>query len=76
MFQASLPKALLLTLSHSHIVFGSDITLARQNVMTIIKGSRSMPFQNQQTIEKQERKYGEFTMTFGIPHNFEVLIAY
>lgn len=48
-----------------------DITLARQNVMTIIKGSRSPPYQNQQTVEKQERKYGEFTMTFNIPHSFE-----
>jgi len=50
----------------------ADITLARQNVMSIIKGSRSMPYSSNQTVEKQERKYGEFTMTFAIPHNYEV----
>jgi HSP20 family molecular chaperone IbpA len=48
-----------------------DITLARQNVMTIIKGSRSQPYPQDTTIQKQERKFGEFTLTFNIPHNYE-----
>jgi len=49
-----------------------DITLARQNVMTIIKGKRSIPYNNKTSIiESQERKSGDFTMTFNIPHNFE-----
>jgi HSP20 family molecular chaperone IbpA len=49
-----------------------DITLARQNVITIIKGSRSVPYQESQAkIEKQERKYGDFTSTFTIPQKFE-----
>ena len=49
-----------------------DITLARQNVMTIIKGSRHQPYGDQQpNFKKQERKYGDFTLTFGIPHNYE-----
>lgn len=49
-----------------------DITLARQNVVTIIKGHRQMPYSNQHvTVEKQERKYGDFTMTYQVPQNFE-----
>eukprot|EP01006_Ploeotia_vitrea_P043062 TRINITY_DN66689_c2_g1_i1.p1 TRINITY_DN66689_c2_g1~~TRINITY_DN66689_c2_g1_i1.p1 ORF type:complete len:585 (-),score=325.36 TRINITY_DN66689_c2_g1_i1:63-1817(-) len=48
-----------------------DITLARQNVMTIIKGKRSVPYKKTEIVEKQERKYGDFTMTFTIPHTYE-----
>jgi len=48
-----------------------DISLARQNVITIIKGSRSVPYLDTQTVDKQERKYGDFTMTFNIPHDYE-----
>ncbi len=41
--------------------------------MTIIKGSRHAPMDyNNLIVEKQERKYGDFTMTFNVPHKFEV----
>ncbi len=41
-------------------------------VTTIIKGTRVPPYKDSQVVEKQERKYGDFTMTFNIPHDYEV----
>lgn len=34
--------------------------------MTIVKGVRKCPFSEIQTLEKNERKYGEFTLTFRV----------
>ncbi|CAD8086757.1 unnamed protein product [Paramecium sonneborni] len=50
-----------------------DIEMYRQNVVTIVKGNRQKPYQEEQSdhIKKQERKYGEFTLSFRIPENFE-----
>ncbi|CAD8070763.1 unnamed protein product [Paramecium primaurelia] len=50
-----------------------DIEMYRQNVVTIVKGNRKKPYQEEQSdhIKKQERKYGEFTLSFRIPENFE-----
>lgn len=49
-----------------------DITIARQNAITIVKGNRKKPENAEDnTFEKNERKYGEFTMTFKIPDIYE-----
>jgi HSP20 family molecular chaperone IbpA len=50
-----------------------EIEMYRQNVVTIVKGNRKRPYPDQQTdqVERQERKYGEFTLSFKIPENFE-----
>jgi len=49
-----------------------DVKLSRQNVTTIIKGGRSVPYAELQVVvEKAERKYGEFTQTFKIPQEYE-----
>lgn len=50
-----------------------DIEMYRQNVVTIVKGNRKKPYQEESSdhIKKQERKYGEFTLSFRIPENFE-----
>jgi len=47
-----------------------SISIVRQNVLTIVKGKRILPYDvssHNITFEKQERKIGEFTMTFRIP---------
>lgn len=50
-----------------------DVKLSRQNVITIIKGQRDPVFneRDMQKVVKQERKYGNFTMTFKIPEQYE-----
>ncbi len=51
---------------------GADVTLSRQNVITIIKGRRSVPYdENKVSVVKQERRYGQFTSTFTIPQSYE-----
>jgi HSP20 family protein len=49
-----------------------DISLSRQNAITIVKGNRRKNSQgDESSYEKNERKYGEFTMTFKIPDIYE-----
>ena len=50
-----------------------DIKLSRQNVTTIIKGSRMPPYPERQVqkADKLERKYGDFTQAFKIPQEYE-----
>ena len=49
-----------------------SITLTRQNTITIVKGTRRKPKDLEDgTLEKNERKYGDFTMTFKIPDIYE-----
>lgn len=49
----------------------SDISLSRQNVVTIIKGERKLPYSDDiDTFDSQERKGGKFTMTFKIPDKY------
>lgn len=49
-----------------------DISVSRQNTITIVKGNRKKPKDLAEgTLEKNERKYGEFTMTFKIPDIYE-----
>jgi len=51
-----------------------NIKLSRQNVVTIVKGSRESDFTERQlatSLTKQERKVGDFTMTFRIPEQYQ-----
>ena len=50
-----------------------DIRLSRQNVTTIVKGMRVQPYPELQVhkIERSERTYGDFTLTFAIPQEYE-----
>ena len=48
-----------------------DIRLSRQNVTTIVKGMRSQPYLELHKIERSERTYGDFTLTFAIPQEYE-----
>lgn len=51
-----------------------DISVSRQNVVTVIQGKRKRLYSEtteQHTVVKQERKCGDFTMTFRIPDSFE-----
>ena len=43
------------------------------NILSIYTGNKRKPYEtnDNQTNEKQERKYGEFTMTFRIPDTYE-----
>ncbi|GAB5367045.1 hypothetical protein AAMO2058_001196500 [Amorphochlora amoebiformis] len=72
------PVDILRTPTHYHILLdipgmrSSDISLSRTNVITIIKGKRSIPYDRKKvTVIKQERRYGEFTLTFNIPQIYE-----
>jgi len=48
------------------------VTISRQNSITIIKGIKKKPKDlESRTLEKNERKYGEFTLTFKIPDVYE-----
>jgi HSP20 family molecular chaperone IbpA len=52
----------------------SDITLSRQNVVTIVQGKRRKPYPDDAEryhVIKNERKYGEFAMSFKIPETYE-----
>lgn len=52
----------------------SDITLSRQNVVTIVQGKRRKPYPDEADtfrVIKNERKYGEFAMSFKIPETYE-----
>lgn len=50
-----------------------EIEMYRQNVITIVKGNRKRPYPESAVdhVERQERKYGEFTLSFKIPENYE-----
>lgn len=50
-----------------------DLKLSRQNVTTIVKGSRGRPYPELQVqkIERSERTYGDFALTFAIPQEYE-----
>ncbi|CAK70642.1 unnamed protein product (macronuclear) [Paramecium tetraurelia] len=48
-----------------------DVDIQRQNVVTLVKGNKQRPYINQGQLEKSERKYGEFTLTFKIPDIYE-----
>ena len=50
-----------------------DIRLSRQNVTTIVKGTRLRPYPELlvQKVERQERQYGDFTLTFKVPQEYE-----
>lgn len=51
-----------------------DILLTRQNVLTVVQGRRKRPnFNTPENVRviKQERKYGEFAISFKIPEQFE-----
>lgn len=43
-----------------------DVDIYRQNVVTLVKGNKPRPYLNDGRIEKSERKYGEFTLTFKV----------
>lgn len=47
-----------------------SISIVRQNIITIVKGKRILPYDmtsHNIKFDKQERKIGEFTMSFRIP---------
>ena len=49
-----------------------DIKLSRQNVTTIVKGARRIPYAELQVkVERSERTYGDFTQTFKVPQEYE-----
>ena len=51
-----------------------QVKLSRQNVVTIVKGSREPEFTQREmatSVARQERKHGDFTMTFRIPEEFQ-----
>ena len=51
-----------------------NVKLSRQNVVTIVKGSREPEFTQREmatSVARQERKHGDFTMTFRIPEEFQ-----
>ncbi len=49
-----------------------DVKLQRQNVYTIVKGERKRVEDTDETeFEKQERKFGDFTIRFKIPEQYE-----
>ena len=50
-----------------------QIKLSRQNVVTIVKGSRESGLTDREiatSVTRQERKTGDFTMTFRIPEEY------
>ncbi|KRX05357.1 P-loop containing nucleoside triphosphate hydrolase [Pseudocohnilembus persalinus] len=49
-----------------------DISIYRQNVVSVIKGKKDKPYiYNNKKLERNERKYGEFALSFRIPEIFE-----
>ncbi|CAG9321049.1 unnamed protein product [Blepharisma stoltei] len=51
-----------------------DILLTRQNVLTVVQGRRKKPNLNSPEsarVIKQERKYGDFAISFKIPEQYE-----
>ena len=54
-------------------VTSEDIRLSRQNVTTIVKGTRLRPYAELlvHKVERQERQYGDFTLTFKVPQEYE-----
>ena len=49
-----------------------DIRLSRQNVTTIVKGVRPVPYAELMVkVERSERTYGDFTQTFKVPQEYE-----
>ena len=52
-----------------------QVKLSRQNVVTIVKGTRESGLSDREiatSVTRQERKAGEFTMTFRIPEEYQV----
>ena len=50
-----------------------QVRLSRQNVVTIIKGTREPEFSEREratAMTRQERKHGDWTMTFRIPEEY------
>lgn len=48
-----------------------DILLYRQNIITVVKGTKKKPYSEYKKLEKNERKYGDFTLSFKIPEIYE-----
>lgn len=48
-----------------------DIVLYRQNIITVVKGTKKKPYSEYKKLEKNERKYGDFTLSFKIPEIYE-----
>lgn len=52
-----------------------EITIYRRNVVTVVKGTRLKTFLSfdpeDSCFQKAERKFGEFTLSFKIPNEFE-----
>jgi len=51
-----------------------QVKLSRQNVVTIVKGTRESGLSDREiatSVTRQERKAGEFTMTFRIPEEYQ-----
>jgi HSP20 family molecular chaperone IbpA len=52
-----------------------DVTVTRNNITTIVKGNRKHGAEQSQfeesSYDKAERKFGDFTMTFKIPEEYD-----
>lgn len=48
-----------------------DIIIYRQNVITVVKGTKKKPYEDETKLDKNERRYGDFTFTFKIPEIYE-----
>ncbi|EAR86836.1 50S ribosome-binding GTPase (macronuclear) [Tetrahymena thermophila SB210] len=48
-----------------------DIIIYRQNVITIVKGTKRRPYEDDKKLDRNERRYGDFTLTFKIPEIYE-----
>lgn len=48
-----------------------DIIIYRQNVITVVKGTKGKPYEDDKKLDKNERRYGDFTLTFKIPEIYE-----
>jgi HSP20 family molecular chaperone IbpA len=49
----------------------SDIFVSRQNVITVVRGSKKKPYNDVAKLERNERKYGDFILSFRIPEIYE-----
>lgn len=56
-------------------MFKEDITVYRRNVVTVVKGNRVRDLIKESEkgnfFQKDERKFGEFTLNFKIPDEYE-----
>ena len=66
---------LTLTLTRTRSLTRTDqVKLSRQNVVTIVKGTRESGLTERElttSVTRQERKTGDFTMTFRIPEQYQ-----